>query len=117
MGGGFFTVGDHVLEADVEGAVCVRGEGVSVFADYVLGFAVFVSHCVFNLTKRKLCVSEWFYAPPGHPLLFVYVNGLLLTCMFNCCPSPRIPSTIAVTTTNWSFCTKLRMHRSYLCDS
>ena len=39
-----------------------------------------------------------------------------LTCILTTWPSPFWPLTIAVTTTSWSFATKLRMHRSFLLD-
>jgi len=39
------------------------------------------------------------------------------TCISTLCPSPRYPSRIAVTTTNWSFATKFLTHRSYLAES
>lgn len=37
--------------------------------------------------------------------------------MFNVWPSPLLPLTVAVTTTNWSLATKFRMHRSFCLDS
>jgi hypothetical protein len=44
--------------------------------------------------------------------------GMLeLTCMFNVIPSPLLPLTVAVTTTNWSFATKFLIHLSLLADS
>lgn len=39
------------------------------------------------------------------------------TCISTLCPSPLYPSNIAVTTTNCSFATKFRTHRSYLAAS
>lgn len=46
------------------------------------------------------------------------VARAVLTCMFTRMPSPLVPLTIAVTTTNVSLATKFRMHRSFLlsCD-
>lgn len=41
----------------------------------------------------------------------------ILTCMLRTCPSPLLPLTVAVTTTNCPSATKLRMQRSLLADS
>lgn len=43
------TFGDDVLEADVEGRVGVRGEGVAILANYVLGPTVVVADGVLDL--------------------------------------------------------------------
>ena len=49
---------EDVFEADVEGAVRVRCEGVPAFARDVTGARVVVAYCVFDLLGRGgMCVS------------------------------------------------------------
>lgn len=109
-----------VLEADIERCVRVGREDCPLLAGDVLWAAVLVpyritdlcigdSSCQHHSGQDGLCLAagqvclRW----PGR-----------LTCMFTRMPSPLVPLTIAVTTTNVSLATKFRMHRSFLlsCD-
>lgn len=51
---GILTSSNNVFKADVESRVGVRGERVSILADDVLGLAVLVADCVFDLEDCKL---------------------------------------------------------------
>lgn len=89
---------EDIFEADIEGAVGVRSEGMPRFAYDVFGFGVIVAYRVLDLKKHTLLA-------PCHCLLSinVYRNGkavLLHTCIFNICPSPLLPLVVVVTTTN-----------------
>ena len=96
-----------VLEADVKSSVGVGCECHSRLSDYILGSSVFIADGVFDLSSARE-VSNASFVTAGSEL-----RGPL-TCMLTTCPSPFMPSTIAVTSTSVSLPTKFRMHLSYL---
>ena len=106
--------GEDVLEADVEGAVGMGGEGGARLALHVLGFGVVVSEGVEDLKNTTVQLAD-----ASMPPYFRFQRSVLaaLTCILRVWPSPRFPLTVVVTTTNWSLATKLRMHLSLLFDS
>lgn len=105
------TSSQDVLEADIKGGIGVRGESVATFASDIARSVVVIANSILDLHQQ-------------HPVsIFLYTLSLLVegwnqrTCRFKTWPSPLCPLMVAVTTTSWSFATKLRMQRSLLADS
>lgn len=110
-----------VLETHVESGVSSRSESLAHLADNIPGTTVVIAHRILDLYRAGLVshrvphVTNFTNPSSNHGIdIHHYSASVVRTCMLTRCPSPFWPLTMAVTTTSWSFETKLRTHRSVL---
>lgn len=108
-GRGQLTSRQHILEADIKGCVRVRREDRPLLAGDLLGPPVLVAHGVYDLSRAQ----PWLASPPSRRGGGANWQSARLTCVLSDMPSPLLPLTMTVTTTNVSLPTKFRMHLAF----